>query len=127
MIFAEVDSVQYLIQSDDGAEEQVFRLQITDAPEIFSVVTTPKPASLPLSYAGTELTFPLCGPGASTKHGGMKMTWRANNVRTLFNFVDDARGSTLYQEVNITGVVWIYGASREVAGGIGIVEVHHRR
>ena len=125
-VFIVVDSVQYLIQSDSDTEEQVFRLEVTDAPEVLSIVTTPKPESLPLSYESTELTLPMCGPGADFKHGDMKMTWKANNVRTLFDFVDFAQGSTLYQEVNITGVVWVNGTSRQVAGGIGIVEVYHR-
>lgn len=123
----EVDSVQYLVQPDnDGSEEQVFRLQITDAPELLSIFTTPKPVSLPLAYESTELTLPMCGPGADFEGGETKMTWKANNVRNLFNFVDFAMGSTLYQQVNVTGVVWVNGTSREVAGGIGIVEVYHR-
>ena len=54
------------------------------------------------------------------------MTWKANNVYTAFKSVDSAGGVTLYQRVNITGVVWFDGAPREVAGGIGIVEVYHR-
>jgi len=118
--------MQYLIQPDSDDETQVFRLQITDAPDLLNIVTTPKPVSLPLSYENTELTFPMCGPGADFEDGDMKMTWKANNVRTLFNFVDFAEGSTVYQEVNMTGVVWFNGSSRVVAGGLGLVEVYHR-
>jgi hypothetical protein len=127
LVLLEVDSVQYLIQPDnEGQDEQVFRIQITDEPELLSIATTPKPVSLPLAFESTELTLPMCGPGADSKHGDMKMTWKANNVRNLFNFVDFAGGSTLYQEVNMTGVLWINGTSREIAGGIGLVEVYHR-
>ena len=126
MCFIEVDSVQYLIQPDDGPEEQVFRLQITDVPDLLNIVTTPKPVSLPLSYENTVLTFPMCGPGADFENGESKMTWKASKVRQLFNFVDFALGSTLYQEVNVTGVVWVNGTARQVAGGLGIVEVYHK-
>ena len=118
--------MQYLIQADDGAEDQVFRLQITDTPDILSIVTTPQPESLPLSYENTVLTVPMCGPGADFEGGDQKMVWRATNVRNLINFIDFAGGSTLYQEVNMTGVVWVDGMAREIAGGIGVVEIYHR-
>lgn len=118
--------MQYLAQPDSGIDDQVFRLQITDVPDLLSIVTTPKPVSLPLSFESTELTLPLCGPGADYEDGDMKMTWKANNIGTLFNFVDFAAGSTLYQQVNITGVVWVNGTTMDVAGGVGIVEVYHR-
>ena len=118
--------MQYLLQPDGTTEGQVFRLQITDAPDILSIVTTPKPVSLPLSYDNTEITIPMCGPGADFEHGDQKLKWKANNVRNLLTFVDFAGGVTLYQEVNITGVLWVNGTSLQVAGGIGVVEVYHR-
>jgi hypothetical protein len=52
--------MQFLIQPDGSSDGQDFRLQITDAPKVLSIVTTPMPASLPLSYNSTELTLPLC-------------------------------------------------------------------
>jgi hypothetical protein len=116
--------VQYFVQSDDGSE-QVFRLQITDAPDVLTIVTEPGPESLPLSYNYTEITLPMCGPGADFE-GDKKMTWKAKTVRPLLNFVDFAGGSTLYQEVNVTGLLWVGGALRQVAGGLGIVEIYHR-
>lgn len=118
--------MQYLVQPDNGSEVQAFRLQITDVPELFNVVTTPTPVSLPLTYENSQLTLPLCGPGAEHEHNNLNMTWKTTHVRTLFNFVDFALGSTIYQEVNITGLVWVNGTTREVAGGLGIVEVYHR-
>ena len=121
-----VDSVQYLIQSDDGVEDQVFRLQITDAPDLLSIATAPQPESLPLLYENTVLTLPMCGPGANFEGGDQKMIWKATNVRNLINFIDFVGGSTLYQEANMTGVVWVGGMAREIAGGIGVVEIYHR-
>ena len=91
--------MQLLLQPDNTSEGQVFRLQVTDAPEVFSTVTTPKPVSLPLSYDGAEL---------------------------ILDFVDFAGDVTLYRRVNITGVVWVNGTSVEIAGGVGVVEVYHR-
>jgi hypothetical protein len=70
---------------------------------------------------GADFDFPLEGGDDLNV-----MRWKANNVRTLFNFVDFALGSTVYQEVNVTGVVWVDGMAREVAGGLGLVEVYHR-
>ena len=32
----------------------------------------------------------------------------------------------MYRKVNVVGVVWWGGAPKEVTGGIGVVEVHHR-
>ena len=118
--------MQMLLQPDNTSEGQVFRLQVTDAPEILTAVTTPKPASLPLSYDGTELTLPMCGPGADFNDPDQKMIWKAHNIQKLFDFVDFAGGVTLYRRVNITGVVWVNGTSVEIAGGIGVVEVYHR-
>jgi len=115
--------MQFLIQPDSTSDSQVFKIQITDAPTVLRVVTKPEPACLPLSYDSTELTLPMCGPGADSEN---KMAWKTNNMYTAFRFVDPAGGVTLYQKVNITGVVWFDGAPREVAGGIGIVEVYHR-
>ena len=118
--------MQLLLQPDNTSEGQVFRLQVTDAPGVLTAVTTPKPVSLPLSYESTELALPMCGPGAHFRHADQKMKWKTTGVRHVHDFVDLAGGVTLYQSINITGVVWVNGTSREVAGGIGIVEVYHR-
>lgn len=118
--------MQFLLQPDNSPDGQVFRIQITDAPDILSIVTTPKPVSLPLTYNSTEITLPMCGSGVDFKHTHKKMTWTANYMHDLFDFVDFAGGVTLYRKVNITGVVWYDGAPMEVAGGIGVVEVYHR-
>ena len=118
--------MQYLLQAENDPENQVFRLQVTDSPDVLSVVTTPKPVALPLSYNSTAISVPLCGPGVDFKHTHKKMTWTAHNLYTITNFVDFSGGSTLYQKVNITGLVWYNGAPVEVAGGIGIVEVYHK-
>ena len=117
--------MQFLIQPDSGLESQVFRTQITDAPEVLSIVTTPSPVSGPLSFTSTELTLPMCGPGADSDNAQM-MTWKANNMYTVLKFVDFAGGITLHQKVNMTGILWFNGTATEVAGGIGIVEVYHR-
>ena len=116
--------MQYLGQAGGVDKGQVFRIQVTDAPEILSIETTPKPVGLPLAYNGTEITLPMCGPGADPKKG--KMTWKVHNIFTLFDFVDFAGGHTLTQRVNVTGHVWVDGAAVEVGGGLGIVEVYHR-
>jgi len=118
--------MQFLLQPDGSFEGNVFRIQITGVPEILSIVTTPTPASLPLSYENTEITLPMCGPGADFEHTHQKMTWKTNGLYTMFKFVDPAGGVTLYQKVNITGAVWFGGAPTEVAGGVGVVEVYHR-
>ena len=118
--------MQFLLQPDNSSDGEVFRLQITDAPEILSIVTTPKPVSLPLSYTGTELTLPMCGSGVDFKHTHQQMIWKATSLYTMFTFVDFAGGVTLYQKVNVTGVVWFDGVPTEVSGGSGVVEVYHQ-
>jgi hypothetical protein len=118
--------MQFLIQPDGLPTGQDFRIQITDAPEILSVVTTPKPVSLPLSFNNTEITLPMCGAGVDFKTTEKKMVWKATNSFNIFNFVDFAGGVTLYQRVDVTGVVWNNGTELKVAGGVGIVEVYHR-
>lgn len=118
--------MQFLISPDGSPDDQVFRIQITDMPEVLSVVTTPKPASLPLSYDNTELTLPVCGPGADFKDTNQKMTWKTTNLYNMFTFVDFAGGVTLYQKVNVSAVVWFDGASMEISNGVGVVEVYHR-
>ena len=118
--------MQFLVQQDNVPNSQVFRIQINDAPEVLSIVTTPTPASHPLSYNSTELTLPMCGSGVDFKHTHQKMVWKATSVYNMFTFVDFAGGVTLYQKVNITGLVWYEGAPVEVAGGTGVVEVYHR-
>ena len=82
--------------------------------------------SLPLSYTNTDISVPLCGPGVDFKHTHKEMIWTAHSLYAITNFADPSGGSTLYQKVNITGVVWYNDAPVEVAGGIGIVEVYHR-
>jgi len=126
MDITEADAMQFLLQPDNSPNGQVFRIQISDAPEILRIVTTPTPASLPLSYENTEITLPMCGSGVDFKHTHQKMTWKTNSMYTMFKFVDLAGGVTLYQKVNITGVVWFGGAPTEVNGGVGVVEVYHR-
>jgi hypothetical protein len=117
--------MQLFLQPDNSAEVQVFRIQITDAPEVLNVLTEPKPSSLPLSFNSSEITLPMCGSGVDFETTGQKMVWKANNMYTIFEFVDFAGGVTLYQRVNITGVVWFDGAPKEVGGGAGVVEVYH--
>jgi hypothetical protein len=94
MVVVEVDSVQYFVQADDNSDEQVFRLQVADVSDVFSIVTEPKPESLPISYDYTEITLPMCGPEADFE-GDKQITWKVNNVRNLLKFVDFAGGSTL--------------------------------
>ena len=119
--------MQFLLQPDYAPPtSHVLKVQISDAPEVLSIVTTPKPVSLPLSYDSTELTLPMCGSGVDFERTDGKMVWKTTNMYNVFTFVDFAGSVTLYQHVNITGVVWIDGGPREVSGGIGIVEVYHR-
>lgn len=54
-----------------------------------------------------------------------KVTWKATNVSNLFNVVGFAGSVTLYQGVSTSGVVWVNGTSREVSGGIAVVEVYY--
>jgi len=84
------------------ARSSSFRIQITDAPRVLSVVTDLEPTHLPLSYDSTQLILPMCVPGADPKDE--KIAWETNNIYTAFKFVDPAGGVTLYQKVNITGV-----------------------
>ena len=116
--------MQYLIQPDNYTDGQVFRLQVTDVPKVLDIATSPQPASLPLSYTSTEITLPMCGPGSDYTSG--QMTWTALNQYTIYNFIDFAGGSTLYQHVNMTGTVWYDGAPLRIVGGLGVVEVYHR-
>ena len=124
--YIEIDSMQFLLQPDYSSDGEVFRLQITDAPEILSIDTRPKPVSLPLSYTGTELTLPMCGSRVDFKHTHQQMIWKAISLYTMFTFVDFAGGVTLYQKANVSGVMWFDGAPTEVSGGSGVVEVYHR-
>jgi hypothetical protein len=118
--------MQFLLQPDNSAgNDQVFRVQITDAPEVFNIVTEPKPVSLPLSFNNSELTLPMCGPGVDFETTDQKMTWKTTNIGPVFDLVDSAGGVTLYQAVSITGVVWYNGAATPVSGGFGVVEVYH--
>jgi len=123
--FAEVDSVQFLAHSHGAHDdEEVFRLQVTDDKKLLDIVTTPDPLSPPLSYAGTEITLPLCGPGANAKYD--KMTWKATNPFQFDHFIDFAGAPTLYQKVDITAHFWSNGKVVDVTGGFGIVELYHR-
>ena len=99
---AEIDSMQFLLQPDHSSDGEVFRPQVTDAREILSIVTTPKPVSLPLSNTGTELTLPMRGSGVDFKHTHLQMIWKASSLYTIFTFIDIARGVTLYQKVDVT-------------------------
>jgi len=117
--------MQLSLQPDGYPDGEVFRIRVTDTPEILSIVTTPIPTSLPLTYNSTELTLPLCGPGADFENTRQEVRWKMAVEHNLFNFVDSAGGVTLYQRVNVTGVVWANGTSIQVSGGIGIVEVYH--
>ncbi|KAF9646905.1 hypothetical protein BDM02DRAFT_3118002, partial [Thelephora ganbajun] len=51
------------------------------------------------------------------------MTWKVGDVHSLFDLIDFAGGVTLYQRVNVSGLVWVNGTSRAIAGGIGVVQV----
>ena len=88
--------MQFLLQPDHAPpDSHVFKVQITDAPEVLRIVTTPKPISLPLSYESTELTLPICGPGIDFEHTDRKMVWKTTNMYNVFTFVDFAGGVTL--------------------------------
>ena len=101
--YTEIDLVQFLLQPDCSSDDEVFRFQITDAPEILRVVATPKPVSPPLSYTGTELALPRCGSGVDFRYTHLQMIWKVTSLYTMFTFVDFAGGVTLYQKVNVTG------------------------
>ena len=116
--------MQYLAQPDGGYGDQVFRIQMTDAPDALSIVTTPKPVGLPVLYNGTEITLPMCGPGADPTKD--KMVWKAHNMFAFIDFVDFANGHTLSQRVNMTGHLWVNGTATDIAGGLGMVEIYHR-
>ena len=118
--------MQLLLQPDNVAAGQAFRLQVTDAPDVVSIVTTPKPETLPPAFESTELTLPFCGPGADFNDHKQLMTWKASNMFTITDFVDFSGGITTYRRVNMSGVVWSNGTAVEIAGGVGIVEVYHR-
>ena len=120
--------MQFLIQPDWTSEiDQVFRIQITDAPEILTIVTTPTLSSLPLAYNGTEISLPMCGSGVDFESTDQKMIWTVTNDFSMHDFVDSAGGVTSYRRVSVTGSVWFNGTSTEVTGGLGVVEVYHRR
>jgi hypothetical protein len=125
MRITEIDSMQSLIQPHGSPDGQGLRLQITDAPQVFSIVTTPTPASLPLSCNSTALALPLCGSEVDFEKTD-EMSWKATNAFNLFNFADSAGGVKLCQRASMSAVVWVNGTLREVGGGIGVVEVHHR-
>jgi hypothetical protein len=87
-----------------GLDQELHGLQITDAPKVLRIVTTPTPTSLPFSYNGAELTLPLCGSGIDFEKTDQKMTWKATNTYNLFNFIDFAGGVKLYQRVRVSGL-----------------------
>jgi len=116
--------MQLLFQPGDDPEDQVFRIQITDTPETLSITTVPTP-SLPLTYESSEVTFPLCAPGADFDDTDQKTIWNTTNVRNLFEFVDSAGGTTLFQLANVTTVAWFNGTVQEFSSGTGIVELYH--
>jgi hypothetical protein len=53
------------------------------------------------------------------------MSWKATDAYNLFDFVDFAGCVTLYQRASMGGVACVNKMSREVGGGIGVVEVYH--
>ena len=57
--------MQFLAQADGDDEDQVLRIQMTDALDALSIVTTPKPVGIPIYYNGTEIALSMCGPGAA--------------------------------------------------------------
>ena len=116
--------MQFLAQADGDEENQVLRIQMTDAPDALSIVTTPKPVGIPIYYNGTEITLSMCGPGADPKKD--QMTWKVHNMFAFLDFLDFANGHTMTQRVNITGHMWVDGAAVDFAGGLGMVEVYHR-
>ena len=117
--------MQFLVKRDPNGDSEIFRFQATDDAETLSIITTPKPVGLPLSYQKTEVTIPMCGLGADYEHGD-NMTWTVNNVYNISNFVDFANGVTLTQRINITAHIWSDGKVIDTDGGFGIVEVYHR-
>jgi len=122
---AEIDSMQ-LLQPGGPPGTQVFRIQITDDPEILNIVTTPRPTSLPLAHNNTEITLPMCGPGADFENTDQKMTWKVAGDRDLFEFADSAGGVTLYKMGHSTTVLWVNGTSQESSNGRGFIEVYRR-
>jgi len=122
---AEIDSMQ-LLQPGGPPGSQVSRIQITDDPEILNIVTTPTPTSLPLSHNNTEITLPMCGPGADFENTDRKMTWKVTGDRDLFEFVDSAGGVTLCGMGHSTTVLWVNGTSQESSNGRGFIEVYRR-
>ena len=124
--YAEINSMHFLLQLDYSSDGEVCRLQITEAPEILSIVTTPKPASIHLSYTCTGLALPMCGSGICSKHTHQRMIRKASNLYTMFTLVDVAGGVMLYQLVNVTVIIWFDGTPKDVSGGSGVVDVYHR-
>ena len=122
---AEIDSMQ-LLQPGGPPGSQVFRIQITDDPEILNIVTTPTPASFPLAHNNTEMTLPMCGPGADFESTDQKMTWKVASDRDSFEFADSARGVTLYKMGYSTTVLWVNGTSQESSNGRGFIEAYRR-
>jgi len=122
----EVQSMQFSLQPDGPEVTQDFRLQLTDVPDILTIVTSPKPEIVPPPFDYSELTLPFCGPGADFGDNKHQMTWKVWNNYKLTDFVDFAGGITTYRHVNMTGTIWYNGSAIDVAGGIGIVEVYHR-
>ena len=97
-----------------------FRPQIADGPEILSVVMTPKPVSLPLSYSGTELTLPMYGSGLDLEHNRQQITWMTGNLYAEFNLVNFAGGVTLYRKVIVTGTVRFDDTPKESPAVLGL-------
>lgn len=115
-----------LLQPGNSPQSQAFSIQIINVPDILSVVTTPTPTSLPLTYSSNKLTPPMCGPGADLGNRDQKMTWNLTSALNLFHVVDSRGGVILYQRANVTGVVWTNGTSHGTTNCPGFVEVYHR-
>lgn len=113
-----------MLQPNNSAIGQVFRFQVIDALEVLGVVNTPKLASLPPSFDRSELTLLFCGPGADSNNHHNNMTWKANYTFKVTDLLTSLEVSR-YQQVNISGVVWVGSTLLEVTDGINVVEAYH--
>jgi hypothetical protein len=52
------------------------------------------------------------------------MTWKVTSMFNSFGFVGFAGGTSLYQRVSVAGVMRVDGTSRDVGGGVDVVEVY---
>ena len=73
-------------------------LLVTGTLEVLGIVTMQKPVYLSLSHNSTQFTLPMRGSGANSK-SRHQITRKVNRLCRL------RRSVTLYQRVNLTGVV----------------------